>query len=124
MERGEEEVEEVRQTTVRGPSILTTENERHEYEIMRTALRNGCDTYAEGRTKDSHRCLTRESSESLAARGCRFSSRNVNESSTTVLVLSKRTHGAEGARQAVRETAKPHAVDRGQVCFDAWDLSV
>ena len=120
MDRGEAEAEEARQTRVRGPSILTTEIE---HELMRTALRNACDTYAEGRTEDPHGCLARESSESLAARGRRFPSRNVNENLSTVLVLSRRTHRAEGARQPVRGTVKSNAVDRVQARFDAKDLS-
>ena len=74
MDRGGADVEESKQKRVRGPSTLTTATEKIEYEVMRTALRNECDTYAKGRAKDSHRCPTRESSESLAARGRRLRS--------------------------------------------------
>ena len=52
-----------------------------------------------------------------------MSSRSMNESSPTVLVLVRRTHGAERDCQVVREATEPHAVDCVRVCLDAWGLS-
>ena len=47
----------------------------------------------------------------------------MNENSPAVLVLWRRTHGAERDCQVVRETTEPHAVDYVRVCLDAWGLS-
>ena len=68
MDRGEVEVEEVRQTRTRRASILTTDKESNEYEAMRTVSRNWCDSCVKGRAKHSHRCPTSEPSGSLAVR--------------------------------------------------------
>ena len=111
MERGEVEVEEARQTRVRRASILTTNKERNEYEVMRTVLRDWCNSCAKGRAKHSHGCPTSEPSGSLAVGDCRVSSRSMNENSPTVLLLLRRTHGAERDCQVVREATEPHAVD-------------
>ena len=115
MDRGEVQVEEARQTRVRRASILTTDKERNEHEVMRTVLRNWCDSCVKGRAKHSHRCPTREPSGSLAVSDCGFSSRSVNENSPTVLVLLRRTHGAERDCQVVR-FAKPQSLMRSIVC--------
>ena len=123
MTRGEVEVQEARQTRVRRASILTTDKERNEHEAMRTVLRNWCDSCVKGRAKHSHRCPTSEPSGSLAVRDCGFSSRSVNENSPTVLMLLRRTHGAERDCQVVRVTTEPHAVGCVRVCLDAWGLS-
>ena len=40
-----------------------------------------------------------------------------------VLVLLRRTHGAERDCQVVREATEFHAVDCVRVCLDAWGLS-
>ena len=64
-----------------------------------------------------------ESSELLAVRDSRVSSRSMDENSPTVLVLLRRTHGAERDCQAVREATEPHAVVCVRVCLDAWSLS-
>ena len=53
MDRGEDEVEEARQTRVRKASILTTDKERNEHAVMRTVLRNWCDSCLKGRAKHS-----------------------------------------------------------------------
>ena len=49
---------------------------------------------------------------------CRVSSRSMNETSPTVLVFLKETHGVERDCQASREATEPHAVDCVRVCFD------
>ena len=121
MDRGEVELEEARQTRVRRASILTTNKERNEYEVMSTVLRNWCNSCAKGRAKHSHGCPTSESSGLSAVRDCRVSSRSMNESSPTVLVLLLRSHGAERDCQVVREATEPHAVDCVRVC--AWGSS-
>ena len=123
MDRGEVEVEEARQTRVRRASILTTDKERNEYDVMRTVLRNWCDSCVIGRAKRSHRCPTSESSGPSAVRDCGYSSRSMNENSPTVLVLLRRTHGAERDCEVFPETTEPDAVDRVRVCLDAWGLS-
>ena len=123
MDRGEVEEKEARQTRVRRASILTTKKERNEFDVMRTALRNWCGSCAKGRAKHSHGCPTSEPPWLLAVRDCGFSSRSMDENSPTVLVLLKRTHGAERDCQVVRETIEPHAVDCVRVRLDAWCLS-
>ena len=123
MDRGEVEVEEARQTRTRRASILTTNKERNEYEVMRTVLGNWCDSCVMGRAKHSHRCPTREPSESCAVRDCRVSSRSMNENSPTVLVLLKETHGLKRDCQVSREATEPHAVDCVRVCLDACGSS-
>ena len=90
MDRGEVEVEEARQTRTRRAPILTTNKERNEYEVMRTVLRNWCDSCVKGRAKHSHRCPTSEPSGSLVTRDCKVSSLSTNENSPTVLVLLKK----------------------------------
>ena len=119
MDRGEVEAEEARQTRTRTASILTTDK----YEVMRTVLRKWCGPCAKRRAKHSHGCPTSEPSGSLAVRDCRVSSRSMSESTPTVLVLSRRTHGAERDCQVVREATDPQAVDCVRVCLDAWGLS-
>ena len=104
-------------------SILTTDEERNEYEVMRTVLRNWCGSCAKGRAKHSHGCPTSEPSGLLAVRDCRVSSRSMNGSSPTILVLLRRTHEAERDCQVVREGTEPHAVDCVRVCLGAWGLS-
>ena len=81
-----------------------------------------CGSCAKGRAKHSHGCPISEPS-LLAVRDCRVSSRRMNENSPTVLVLLRRTHGAERDCQVVREATKTHAVDCVRVCLDAWGLS-
>ena len=111
MDRGEVEVEEARQTRVRRASILTTDQEKDRYEVMRTVLRNWCDSCVKGRAKHSHRCPTNEPSASLAVRDYGFSSRSMNENSPTGLVLLKETHGVKRDCQMGREDTEPRAVD-------------
>ena len=123
MDRGKVDVEEARQTRTRRASILTTDKERNEYEVMRAVLRNLCGSCAKGRAKHSHGCPTSEPSRPSMAKDCRVSSRSINESSPTVLVLLRRTHGAEPDCQVVREATEPHAVACVRVCLDAWGLS-
>ena len=123
MDRGKVEVEEARQTRTRRASILTTDVERNEYEVMRTVLRNWCGSCAKGRAKHSHGCPTSEPSGLLAVKDCRVSSRSMTKSSPTVLVLLRRTHGAQRDCQMVREATEPHAVDCVRVRLDAWRLS-
>ena len=111
MDRGEVEIELARQTRTRRASILITDMERNEYEVMRVELLNWCNSCAKGRAKHSHGCPTSEPSGSLVARDCRVSSRSVNENSPTVLVLFERTHGVKRGCQVSHEATEPHAVD-------------
>ena len=99
---------------MRRASILTTDKEKDEYEVMRTVLRNWCGSCVNGRAKHSHGCPTSEPSELLAVRDCRVSSRSMNENSPTVLTLLRRTHGAE-RNEIVRWFAKPQSLMRSIV---------
>ena len=110
-DKGEDEVEEARETRERRASVLTTDKEKDEYEVMRTVLRNWCNSCVRGRAKHSHRCPTSDPSRSLMAKDCRVSIRNVNENSPTVLVLFERTHGVERECQVSHEATEPHACE-------------
>ena len=121
MDRGEVEVEEARQTRVRRASILATDKERNEYEVMRTVLRNWCDSFVKGRAKHSHRCQTSESSGWLAVRDCGFSSHSMNKNSPTVLVLLKKPIVRN---ENVRWFAKPQSLMRSIVCGSVLTLGV
>ena len=102
--RGRREREELR-------SSLKIKND--EYEVMRTVLRNWCNSCVRGRAKQSHRCATSDPSRPSMAKDCRVSTRNVNENSPTVLVLCKRTHGVERDCRVSHEATEPHA---GRLC--------
>ena len=54
MDRGKVEIEEAKQTRERRASVLTTDKEKDEYEVMRTVLRNWCNSCVRGRAKQSH----------------------------------------------------------------------
>ena len=123
MDRGKVEIEEVRQTRERRASVLTTDKEKDEHEVMRTVLRNWCNSCVRGRAKQSHRCPTSDPSRPLMAKDCRVSIRSVNENSPTVLVLFERTHGVERDCQVSHEATEPHAVDCVRVHLDACGLS-
>ena len=122
MDRGEVEVEEATHMRTRRASILTTDKERNEYEIMHTVLRNWYGSCAQGRAEHSHGCPACEPSGLLAVRDCRVSSRSMDESSPAVLVLLRRTQ-TERDCQVGREATELHAVDCLWVCLDAWGLS-
>ena len=111
MDRGKVEIEGARQTRESRGSVLTTDKEKDEYEVMRTVLRNWCNSCVRGRAKQSHRCPTSDPSRPLMATDCRVSIPSVNENSPTVLVLFERTHGVEQDCQVSHEAIEPHAVD-------------
>ena len=113
MDRGEVELEEARQTRVRRASILTTNKERNEYELCVQCCATGAIRARKGRAKHSHGCPTSESSGLSAVRDCRVSSRSMNESSPTVLVLLRRFMERN---EIVRWFAKPQSLMRSIVC--------
>ena len=98
MDKGEVEVEDARQTRERRVWVLTTDKEKDEHEVMRTVLRNWCNSCVRGRAKHSHRCPTSDPSRSLMTKDCTVSVRSMSENSPTVLVLFERTHAWSGAR--------------------------
>ena len=102
MDRGEVEVKEARQAREKRASVLATDKEKDEYEVMRTVLCNWCDSCVKRRARHSHRCPTSEPSGSLASRDCRVSSRSMNENPPTVMVLFKRTHGVDRDQSLMR----------------------
>ena len=122
MDRGQVEIEEARQTRERRASVFKTDKEKDEYEVMRTVLRNWCNSCVRGRAKQSHRCPTSDTSRSMA-KDCRVSIRNVNENLPMVLVLFERIHGVERDCQVSHEATEPHAVDYVRVHLDACGLS-
>ena len=107
----------------RRASVLTTDKQKDEYEVMRTVLRNWCNSCVRGRAKQSHRCPTSDRSRPSMAKDCRVSTRSVNENSPTVLMFFERTHGVERDCQVSHEATEPHAVDCVQVHLDACGLS-
>ena len=119
MDRGKVEIEEARQTRERRASVLTTDEEKDEYGVMRAVWRNWCNSCVRGRAKQSHGCPTSDPSRPSMTKDCRVSTRNVNENSPTVLVLFERTHGVERDCQVIHEATEPHAVDCVRVHLDA-----
>ena len=123
MDRGEVEIEEARQMRGRRASDLTTDREKDEYEVMRTVLRNWCNSCVRGRAKQSHGCPTSAPSRPSMAKDCRVSIRSMNENSPTVLVLFERTHEVERDCRVSYEATEPHAVDCVRVHLNACGLS-
>ena len=123
MDRGKVEIEEASQTRERRASVLTTDKEKDEYEVMRTVFRNWCNSCVRGRAKQTHRCPTSDPSRPSMAKDCRGSIRSVKENWPTVLVLFERTHGVERDCQVSHEATEPHAVNCVRVHLDACGLS-